>query len=148
MIGLIPTASSYFIFIAILFTFNLSMNSMFGIFASILSNKAGVQGAASIILFISTLFGGFIVAPSVIPDYYSWIYWWNPFAWAYRALVVNAFARYELIETPCQTSFLLFTFGTHGFYLILNEVSYTWLIQNMTNQFTLTTLLWTITRLR
>lgn len=35
--------------------------------------------------------GGFIVPPNVIPDYYRWIYWWNPFAWAYRALLVNEF---------------------------------------------------------
>lgn len=94
MIGLTPKASYFFIFLAILFIFNLSLNTMFGFFAAVLPDKAGVQGVASIILFLSTLFGGFIVAPSVIPNYYSWLYWWNPFAWAYRSVIVNNFRSY------------------------------------------------------
>ena len=94
MIGLTPKASYFFIFLAILFIFNLSLNTMFGFFAAVLPDKAGVQGVASVILFLSTLFGGFIVAPSVIPKYYSWLYWWNPFAWAYRSVIVNNFRSY------------------------------------------------------
>ena len=92
MIGLAPFASNFFIFIGILFTFNVAMNTMLGIFASVLATKAGVQSVSAFILFISVLFGGFIVAPSDIPGYYAWLYWWNPFAWAYRALVINEFA--------------------------------------------------------
>jgi len=37
------------------------------------------------------LFSGFIVSPDVIPDYYAWMYWLNPLAWAYRALLINEF---------------------------------------------------------
>jgi hypothetical protein len=38
------------------------------------------------------LFWGFIILPNVIPDYFVWIYWYyNPLAWAYRALLVNEY---------------------------------------------------------
>ncbi len=41
----------------------------------------------------------FLVTPDNIPVYYRWIYWWNPLAWAYRALLVNEFtySGYDII---------------------------------------------------
>jgi ABC-type lipoprotein export system ATPase subunit len=48
-------------------------------------------------LLLLTLFGGFIVAPDAIPDWIAFFYWWNPLAWAFRALVLNEFfsGRYD-----------------------------------------------------
>jgi hypothetical protein len=42
------------------------------------------------------LYLGIVVAPDIIP-LYDLDLWWNPFAWTYRALIVNEFrsARYE-----------------------------------------------------
>jgi ABC-type multidrug transport system fused ATPase/permease subunit len=91
MVGLHPDFGYYVIFIAILFTFSLLMNQMMAVFAAMSPTKATVQILCSCLLLFAILFGGFIVPPNVIPNYYIWIYWWNPMAWAYRALLVLEF---------------------------------------------------------
>jgi len=84
-------ADNFFIFIAILITFAIMMDSQLAVFAAFAS-PGQLQVYSSCILLLFILFGGFIVAPDAIPDYYYyWLYWWNPYAWAYRALVVNEF---------------------------------------------------------
>jgi ABC-2 type transporter len=91
MVGLHPSLENYVIFIAILFTFSVSINQLMAVFAAKASTKASVQVLSAVILLFCILFGGFIVPPNVIPHYYIWVYWWNPFAWAYRALLVLEF---------------------------------------------------------
>lgn len=91
MVGLAPCGQLFFIYIAILFIFSLVMNQMLSIFAGISKTKTGVQGIGSCILLMLILTCGFIVTPDNIPVYYRWIYWCNPLAWAYRALLVNEF---------------------------------------------------------
>lgn len=91
MVGLAPSGQLFFIYIAILFMFSLVMNQTLSIFAAIAKTKTGVQGAGSCIMLMILLTCGFIVTPDNIPVYYRWIYWWNPLAWAYRALLVNEF---------------------------------------------------------
>uniref|UniRef100_A0A7S1V0Y6 ABC transporter domain-containing protein n=1 Tax=Grammatophora oceanica TaxID=210454 RepID=A0A7S1V0Y6_9STRA len=95
MVGLAPTFLNYAIFIAILFTFSVVMNQMLTIFAAVARTKTEVQGISSVILLLLVLFCGFIVSPDVIPSYYVWIYWWNPLAWVYRAMLVNEFRSGE-----------------------------------------------------
>ena len=91
MVGLAPSGQLFFIYIAILFIFSLVMNQTLSMFAAISKTKTGVQGAGSCVLLMLILTCGFIVTPDQIPIYYRWIYWWNPLAWAYRALLVNEF---------------------------------------------------------
>ena len=90
MVGLTTAASNYFIFIAILFVFSFVMNQQLAVFAAI-GDKSTVSAGSSVILLFFLVFCGFLVTPVVIPDYYIWIYWWNPLAWCYRALLVNEF---------------------------------------------------------
>lgn len=92
MIGLAyrEDASNFFIYLSILITFALLMNAQMALYASFASaDQVQVYGACTLLAMM--LFCGFILPPNEIPNYYSWIYWWNPFAWAYRALVVNEF---------------------------------------------------------
>lgn len=91
MVGLPPYASNFFIYIAVLWVFAMAMNQMLAMFAAISKTKSDVQGISGVILLFLVLFCGFIVSPAAIPDYYIWIYWWNPLAWAYRAILVNIF---------------------------------------------------------
>ena len=91
MVGLHLSFEDYAIFIAILFTFSVLVNQIMAVFAAAAPTKATVQIVSAIIFLFCILFGGFIVPPNVIPVYYVWIYWWNPFAWAYRALLLLEF---------------------------------------------------------
>lgn len=106
MVGLAATVSNYFIYIAILFVFSCVMNQMLSIFGAIMRTKDDVQAGSACVLLFLVLFCGFIVNPDVIPNYYIWIYWWNPLAWTYRALLINEFlsAEYdEVVEGGSQT---------------------------------------------
>lgn len=91
MVGLTTTAQNFFTFMAIIFTFSVTMNELLFVFSTISKAKATVQVISACLVFFFILFSGFIIAPNVIPDYYSWIYWYNPMAWAYRALLVNEY---------------------------------------------------------
>lgn len=92
MVGLAGRAEfdNFLKFLCILITFALVMQQQLAVFASFTS-ASGLQVCSSIMLLFLILFGGFIVSPEVIPAYWRWAYWWNPFAWAYRALVINEF---------------------------------------------------------
>jgi ABC-2 type transporter len=89
-------AVNFFTYLSILVTFAILMNTQLSLFASFGSGSQ-VQVYSSVTLLAMMLFGGFILPPDAIPDYFLWLYWWNPFAWAYRALVVNEFwsARWD-----------------------------------------------------
>lgn len=91
MVGLAKTAANFFIFIAVLLTFTVVMNQLLSSIGTVSQTKSVLQGLSAVILLFLMLFCGFIITPDTIPDYYSWIYWWNPLAWAYRALVLNEF---------------------------------------------------------
>ena len=91
MVGLAKTAANFFIFIAVLLTFTVVMNQLLSAVGTVSQTKSVLQGLSAVILLFLMLFCGFIITPNTIPDYYSWIYWWNPLAWAYRALVLNEF---------------------------------------------------------
>jgi ABC-2 type transporter len=93
-------AVNFFVYLAILVTFAILMNTQLSLFASFASGSQ-VQVYSSVTLLAMMLFGGFIIPPDAIPDYYLWLYWWNPFAWAYRALVVNEFYS-ERWDNPTQ----------------------------------------------
>ena len=103
MVGLAATAHNFFTFIAILFVFSVTMNQMLTVITTFAKTKTEAQGYSAVILLFLVLFCGFIVNPDVIPKYYIWIYWWNPLAWSYRALLVNEFQSSEY-DTPAPGS--------------------------------------------
>jgi hypothetical protein len=90
MIGLADreSPSNFFTFLLILFLFSMVMNQQLAVFASFAS-EARLQVYGACTLFVAILFSGFILPPSTIPNYFVYFYWWNPFAWAYRALILN-----------------------------------------------------------
>ncbi|KAG7360095.1 ABC-2 type transporter-domain containing protein [Nitzschia inconspicua] len=86
MVGLDPTAGSFFLYLLLLIVFTTGLKMMFSILAHILPKKANVQSVGTFFVLIFTLFGGFIVFPDSIPQFYSWLYWINPFSWALQGL--------------------------------------------------------------
>jgi ABC-type lipoprotein export system ATPase subunit len=98
MIGFAPQANYFFTFMGIVFVFNVLMSELLFVFATFAVTKAMVQVASACLVFLFMLFCGFIIAPNLIPDYYQWIYWLNPMAWAYRAVVVNEFRSSKYTE--------------------------------------------------
>jgi ABC-type Mn2+/Zn2+ transport system ATPase subunit len=110
MVGLGPSVVNYFIFMAILFVFSVLMNEYLFVFTTISKTKDMVQVISACLVFFFILFSGFIIAPNVIPIYYTWLYWYNPMAWAYRAIIVNEYrsAFYTEEEGDYTLSFVGF----------------------------------------
>jgi len=46
------------------------MGQCFGLLSSVAPNKSFVQAGGAVILLLNVLFCGYIVSPTVIPDYY------------------------------------------------------------------------------
>eukprot|EP01082_Thalassiosira_pseudonana_P014895 g13469.t1 g13469 contig8:742113-747102(+) len=91
LVGFTATASGFFLYLLLFFSFNFTMGQLFGLLAAVAPSKTVVQAGGAVILLLNTLFCGYIVSPTVIPDYYIWIYWMMPLAWVYRALLLNEY---------------------------------------------------------
>jgi len=98
MIGLAPEAAYFFTFMGVIFVFSILITELLFIFSTFAVTKALVQVASACLVFFFMLFCGFIIAPNTIPNYYEWIYWYNPVAWALRAVVVNEFTSTKYSE--------------------------------------------------
>jgi ABC-type multidrug transport system ATPase subunit len=86
MVGLDPSAASFFLYLLLLIAYTTGLKMMFSILAQTLPKKANVQSVGTFFVLIFALFGGFIVFPDSIPTFYRWLYWINPFAWALQGL--------------------------------------------------------------
>lgn len=80
-------AGGFVLYLVLFISFNFCMGQLFGLLATVGPNKAVVGAGGALLLLLNTLFCGFIVAPTVIPPYYIWIYWMMPLSWVYRALL-------------------------------------------------------------
>lgn len=99
MVGLAPQPIYFFGgFLGIVILFNVLMSELLFIFSTFAATKALVQVASACIVFLFMLFCGFLIPPITIPPYFQWLYWYNPLAWAYRAVVVNAFRNGDYTE--------------------------------------------------
>lgn len=93
MVGFVPTAASFVIYLLLFFFFTLSMGQTMGLLASIAQTKTVVQAGGAVVLLMNVLFSGYIVSPNVIPVYWNWIYWITPLSWVYRSLLLNEFGK-------------------------------------------------------
>ena len=91
MVDLDTSPDSFFIYLAILLAYTFAIKMMFGILAQVLPNKNNVLSFGTFLVLLFSLFSGFIIYPSQIPFYYDWLYYVNPFAWAFQALLINEF---------------------------------------------------------
>ncbi|VEU39363.1 unnamed protein product [Pseudo-nitzschia multistriata] len=98
MVGLAPQPEYFFVFFGIVLVFNILMSELLFIFSTFASTSSMVQTASACIVFIFMLFCGFFIPPTTIPSYFQWLYWYNPLAWAYRALIINAFRNGDYME--------------------------------------------------
>lgn len=95
MVGFAPQPLYYFTFMGVVVLFNVLMSEFLFIFATFAATRSMVQIFCATVVFVFMLFCGFLIPPVTIPSYFRWLYWYNPLAWAYRALVVNAFRNDE-----------------------------------------------------
>ncbi|KAF1325153.1 Pleiotropic drug resistance protein abc superfamily, partial [Globisporangium splendens] len=59
------------------------------------------------------LFSGNIILPQLIPDYWIWMFWFNPLAWTLRAMLLNEFHdhRYSAVDREAALARVQVTHG-------------------------------------
>ena len=122
MVGLDPTAGSFFLYLLLLIAYTTGLKMMFSILAQTLPKKANVQSVGTFFVLIFTLFGGFIVFPDSLPNFYHWLYWINPFAWALQGLASIEFTSSKYDDLGVWRNTLL---GARGFQTDRAFVGYT-----------------------
>ena len=103
MVGLAPQPEYFFQFMGTIFVFSVLMTELLFVFSTFAKTKATVQVASACLVFFFMLFSGFFLPPVLIPGYYSWIFWYNPLAWAYRNLVLNEFTSSRYTQEESET---------------------------------------------
>ena len=84
---------------------------LYGVLAQTLPKKANIQGFGTLIYLLLTLTSGFIVYPSAIPNYWKWLFWANPMAWAQQGMASNQFLSSKFSAYSCEVEGFTFTLG-------------------------------------
>ncbi|KAE9346683.1 ABC transporter G family member 34 [Phytophthora fragariae] len=91
MAGLVSHAGHFVIFLILLVQTNLVYASWFFCLTAICPSFNIAKPMSTFTLSIFNLFGGFVMAKNVIPDWLIWVYWFVPDSWTLRALCVNQY---------------------------------------------------------
>ncbi|TMW67542.1 hypothetical protein Poli38472_011162 [Pythium oligandrum] len=89
--GFVKDAAAYCMFMFLLFLSNMTFASYFFFLSTICKDIHIGKPLSMLSIGIFVVFAGFIVSKDQLPDYFVWIYWLDPIAWAIRALAVNQY---------------------------------------------------------
>ena len=98
--GLNPSASAFFIFVAILIVEGLAAQGLGIAVSAGAKNEKVALAIAPAITVILILFGGFYANQDTIPSWLSWIKYLSHLYWAFMALVINNFAGRQGWKCP------------------------------------------------
>ncbi|OQR96805.1 ATP-binding Cassette (ABC) Superfamily [Achlya hypogyna] len=98
MTGFVGTVGAFLVYLLLLFLTNLSFASWFFFLAVVSPDLHVAKPLSMMSILVYVLFAGFVIAPSIIPDYFIWIYWINPLSWCMRALSINQYSAAEFQE--------------------------------------------------
>ncbi|EQC27218.1 hypothetical protein SDRG_14935, partial [Saprolegnia diclina VS20] len=102
MTGFVSEVGAFFVYLLLLFLTNLALTSWFFFLAVISPDLHIAKPVAMLSILFYILFAGFVLAPSIMPDYFIWIYWINPLSWCLRALAINQYSSDEF-QVPVYT---------------------------------------------
>ncbi|KAG0194498.1 hypothetical protein DFQ28_010582 [Apophysomyces sp. BC1034] len=89
MMGLNLDAGRFFTFFIILFFTNMTMNGFFRFFGAVTSSFFFATQVSGVVLISLFTYSGYVIHYSSMHPWLYWIYWINPVAYAYKALLSN-----------------------------------------------------------
>lgn len=98
MVGLQPTASAFFFFALVTFTFAYMMLSLGHAVVALVPNTETAIGLLSGVIPIFFLFGGLLIAYADIPIWFKWLYRVDPLSYALSAVAAPQFQP----RRPCS----------------------------------------------
>ncbi|KAJ1992935.1 ATP-binding cassette transporter snq2, partial [Coemansia thaxteri] len=94
--GLSRTASQFFIFILYLFIGCLCLTAFFRLVGNVSPNVDIAHTLSGVCLLFMILYVGYMIPPHSMHNYFKWIYWINPLAYGFKALMSNEFRNLDL----------------------------------------------------
>ncbi|KAH9152934.1 hypothetical protein AeRB84_004737, partial [Aphanomyces euteiches] len=100
MSGLTQEAGRFLTFVVICVCFQHAIGAYMTFLSSVSPSITVGQTLAAFSVCFFLLFSGNIILHDLIPNYWIWMYWFNPLAWALRSVVTNEFYsdKYTLAE--------------------------------------------------
>ncbi|KAG2224969.1 hypothetical protein INT45_000090 [Circinella minor] len=92
MMGLNLTAGRFFTYFITLFFINMMMNGFFRFFGAITTSFFFATQVSGVLLISSVIYTGYVVPYNFMHPWLFWVYWINPLAYGYKALLVNEMA--------------------------------------------------------
>nr|CCA23972.1 hypothetical protein SORBIDRAFT_04g007270 [Albugo laibachii Nc14] len=92
MSGLVRTAEKFFICLLIWVAFQHAIGAWMTLISSVSPSITVGQAAAGLSVSFFLLFSGNIILADLIPDYWIWMYWFNPLSWALRSVMLSEFS--------------------------------------------------------
>eukprot|EP01060_Flectonema_neradi_P006012 TRINITY_DN14015_c0_g1_i2.p1 TRINITY_DN14015_c0_g1~~TRINITY_DN14015_c0_g1_i2.p1 ORF type:complete len:1315 (+),score=313.42 TRINITY_DN14015_c0_g1_i2:41-3946(+) len=89
--GLDPVFNHYIICIFLFFVFNISMSNFVRLFVYLSPDAHAAQGLCGTSVILFSFYSGFAIASNKIPVWWKWIYDISPYAYMYRALLINEY---------------------------------------------------------
>ncbi|KAI8680958.1 hypothetical protein NCS55_00344800 [Fusarium keratoplasticum] len=98
MVGLTLSAKSFFIFWAILVSTTMCMTALFRAIGAAFTTFDKATKVSGLAIIASVLYTGFMIPKPDMKPWFVWIYWINPLAYAFNALISNEFSGKTI---PC-----------------------------------------------
>ncbi|KAG0750432.1 hypothetical protein G6F57_002743 [Rhizopus arrhizus] len=95
MMGLVLDAGKFFTFFIILVVTNLCMNGFFRFWGAVSPNFFTASQLSSILLIAALVYSGYQIPYVKMHPWLMWIYWINPLAYGYKALISNELTGME-----------------------------------------------------
>ncbi|KAI9282778.1 ABC-2 type transporter-domain-containing protein [Sporodiniella umbellata] len=95
MMGLVLDAGKFFTFFIILVATNMCMNGFFRLWGAISPNFFTASQLSSILLIAALVYSGYQIPYVKMHPWLFWIYWINPLAYGYKALLSNELTGME-----------------------------------------------------
>jgi ABC-type multidrug transport system ATPase subunit/ABC-type multidrug transport system permease subunit len=117
MSGLTRTFERYIVYLLILVCFQHAIGAYMTLLSSVSPSITIGQALAGISISFFLLFSGNIILADLIPDYWIWVYWFNPVAWALRSVMLSEFSADRYSPTVRDAKLLSFSITQGEAYL-------------------------------
>ncbi|KAL7999149.1 putative AAA+ ATPase domain, pigment precursor permease/Protein ATP-binding cassette sub-family G [Plasmopara halstedii] len=119
MSGLTRSVDKYLVFFLVLACFQHAISAYMTMLSAFSPSITIGQAVAAISVSFFLLFSGNIILADLIPDYWIWMYWFNPLAWALRSNMLSEFSSHRY--TSEQSKKILDSFS------ITQSTEYIWI---------------------
>ncbi|RMZ85443.1 hypothetical protein DV737_g853, partial [Chaetothyriales sp. CBS 132003] len=91
MVGLKTTVSAFFTFWVVVYSTAMCMTALFRLVGAAFSTFDGASKVSGLLVAVSVTYIGYMIPKTDMHDWFVWIFWINPLAYAFEAIMGNEF---------------------------------------------------------